>query len=308
MQDKPSPYEQVITDASGEYQLAVLPGPGSLAVSAGLSGDATAYYQKAKAEDFGLPANESGLIATTNGGYLSPEQYEAAAFVDFSANENPVVNLQVTRLSDVIQVRCVDGRGNRIKTVEVAGRLRRKQTFDPFPYDTETLGTTIEILELGLAGRRPVVLRESQGRLAVAIFAPDDARRPHLSDIEKDDLGVCSITLNPAGAISGRFVKRDGSPVTDAKVVLVLADQQLNPQRFIEFPKSDVDAEGRFNVKGLPATGPYVLGIESEERSGLLTGNIQIVPARNVDVGSLDVSEAMALDEFTRDAASRDKP
>ena len=105
MQDQPSPYEQVITDAKGDYQLAVLPGPGTLAVSASLSGGGRTHYRKAEVEDFGLPVDQRGFLATTNHGLVLPENYEAAKAIDFSVDEKPVVNLKVTRLTDVVQVR-----------------------------------------------------------------------------------------------------------------------------------------------------------------------------------------------------------
>ncbi len=297
MEDKLSPYESVNSDDDGNFQLIVPPGPGSLAVSAPLGKrDTTTQYQKAKAEDFGLPLDDERWVISTNMGYLAPDDYEAAQAINFSAGEEPVITIQLTRLTDFERVRFVDETGNRVESVKIAGRIPRRKSFDRYGNGNPV----VQVLEVQKKGRRPIVASDYDGKVAVAIFAPDDPRTPHLSVFPKEERGIYSIKLQPAASIVGRLVDADGAPITKAKVNVALFSQPFDEQRLIEYPQVDVDANGAFLFKGLPATGPFVLAASCDEGKGVVRSNIQLSPGQVFDAGALDVPKAADVGEMTK--------
>lgn len=288
MDDTPSPYEQVTTDENGEYQLVVPPGPGALCVSTRTSSNIGVHYQIAEAKDFGLPVNAEGWVVTASGSYRRPEAFTAARSIDFSLGENPVVHFRVSRLTDLATARFVDLDGQAVESVDIASRLPRDDTFGPYGFAS----ATVELLEPNKRGRRPIVVRNTKLGLAGALFPNDDARSPHLSDFPTDDRGVYSITLRPSASIVGQLIDGDGNPISRARVTVTLGSKSGDAARFLVFPDTESDDNGRFTIETLPATGPYTVRVESNGDKHIVTSGVNLDAGAVRDLGAVELFSA----------------
>ena len=168
-------YASATTDDDGEFAMAVLPGPGTLAVWTRLSRDVPDRYRPATPEEFGVPVNERGWINTANRGSVRAEHYKAAKFIDFGPGEEPPkLALSVHPVTDITRVRCVDQQGKLIRDVGVAGHLPQNDNFRSMGHGGLEIGrgaeAYIEIADLSAESRRPVVFRHREKNVGAILY------------------------------------------------------------------------------------------------------------------------------------------
>ncbi len=289
------PYTDGHAGENGEFAIAVLPGPGALAVGTG-SSNVPDRYRPARPEEFGRPHSDEGWISTANQGLIRAEHYKAAQFIDFETGEEPLeLALTVTPVTDIARVRCIDEEGRPIRNVSVAGHLPWDGNYRPIPRGGLEVGrgaqAYIEIADLGAEARRPVVFRHHDRNVAAILFPSRSERQPRLADLDRDEDGAYRITLTPCGSLTGQLVDANGDPVTDARVELHLMNGSEPRKTDIEAAESPVDEQGRFKLRQLPARGPYWLGGGGDSLRGrVLKRDLQVSAGETIELGTIDVT------------------
>ncbi|HEX2476760.1 MAG TPA: carboxypeptidase-like regulatory domain-containing protein, partial [Lacipirellulaceae bacterium] len=292
------PYAHAMTDENGNFTIAVLPGPGTLAVWTRLSSSVPDQYRPVDPKDFGAPADDRGMVSTANGGLISPANYKAARFIDLKPGDTPpFVDFTVKLMTDMARVRCVDPEGQPLQGVSVIGHMPWNDNISPI----ENAGLErdrgdriyIEIAELGAESRKPVVFRHRERHLGAILFGSRSERRPRVDDLKQADDGVHLVPLLPTASITGQLVDEEGQPVRSGEVELHYVTDSGSQRGGIELTDVRADQNGRFELRDLPAGGPYLLaGGDASHGGGILKRDIELVAGQTLDLGTLNVTKA----------------
>jgi beta-lactamase regulating signal transducer with metallopeptidase domain/protocatechuate 3,4-dioxygenase beta subunit len=292
------PYADAMTDENGKFAIAVLPGPGTVAVWTRLSSNLPDHYRPVDPNDFGMPVDDRGMVSTANNGYVSTIHYKAARFIDLKpADTPPFIELTVHPLSNLARVRCIDAEGKPLQGVSVVGHLPWSGDYSPIANaglekDRDDR-IYVEIADLGAESRKPVVFRHRDRKLAAILFGSRSELRPQLEDLKRADDGAHLLQLKPSASITGKLVNEEGEPVRSGDVELNFVTGDDPQRNGIELGDVPVEQNGRFVIGDLPAGGPYVLaGGSTSVGGGILKRDIQLVAGQTLDLGTLDVTKA----------------
>ena len=288
------PYSEENTDGKGEFAIIVPPGPGALAVWT--PHGVPDQYHSANADDFGTPISEDGWINTANRGLISPTQYKAAKFIDLKTGEKPAaLALTVKPYTDIARVRCVDERGQVTNGVTVAGYQPWSGNFPDLPHGGLELGSGVnsylEIAELSAKSRKPVIFRHQEKHVAAILYPSGSSRRPRLADLKQAPDGVSMIPLTPAGSITGQLVDAEGRPVRNAVIWLKLVADSDASVADLELVHLPVRENGHFEVRELPAGGPYRLTASDGSLPGrIIKQEFELSAGETIDLGTSDIT------------------
>jgi hypothetical protein len=304
------PYGSPLTNEQGEFAIVVPPGPGALAVWTQLASDVPDRYRPAAPEDYGLPVQDDGWIATANHGYISPVHYKAAKFINFQPGEVPPnIDLKVSPITDVVRVRCIDPAGQALSDISVVGHLPWSGDTPVIPHggleEGQGADTYIEIAELGAESRKPVVFRQSDRKLAAILFPSRDTRKPRLANLAQADDGAYLLPLTPSASIIGRLVDADGNPVRAVSIELLLPTE--SGARGVPIARPYVNDQGRFEQKGVPTDHSYLIAIGGAAHRGIFRRDLQLAAGEQLDLGDIDVSQ-FEIDPKREAREVREKP
>lgn len=183
-------------------------------------------------------------------------------------------------------------------------------------------GTFGEIRSLDQGSYTITLEQAPPGRYAGTVLMDEYVDITRRVELEAGQVEELELTLLAAGQVHG-VVRADGAPLEDAQVALLAAEEQENPFGFSldafrshglipdavpEFQRTTTDSEGKF---ALPknAPGKYTLLVASARHlPGIFALEQEVLPRRDVDLGSFDLDLGFGLDLVVRDPSGQALP
>jgi hypothetical protein len=271
------------TADDGSFRLVTIPGP--VILVGGPDGERLAdgadalhrYEQRVSDSQFPqyFPANQRGPIPEES--YLSShgraqlpsiwckvlEIEPGAAVVEQDVRLEPATGLP-------LQLR--DAEGKPLTGVLVGGTSPRGR-WSPCVCKTDVCN----VYELETDSPRPLVFYDRVRKLAATLILKADEPPP------------LTVTLRPMGAVKGRLVREDGSPLAGIAVGLNYRDRPAYMMGDL-FRHVQTDADGAFTIDGILDGMPFQLAHSRNQKSLTLAGNLGAMTAesgRTKDLGTL---------------------
>lgn len=211
------------TDEDGRYTMTVHPGEGYLTFRA----RNRVYPVGVLSEDIKAGLDFVGPFLPTKSGSLFPVSYsmiqsiapqveDVSASCEFSLTRYPIVKVSMVSLDgqplnganiEEVLILPALGFGRAANRIDLTGNTYQCQHFCP----DATTAVVARDKERGLIGR--VVISETQdAELPIIMKNPDDAAKVKIDRVRIDGDAELTLTMKPAGKISGRIVDKDGKP------------------------------------------------------------------------------------------------